>query len=105
MPKKPETKAKPKKMTESDYRKQEKSVSEKLAAQPKVQIYIHQNEGSPPRWEGNLGGVSFLIPKNKWVEVPEDLATMIKLNNTVKMETQRLIKKFEGSGPKIAEFN
>jgi hypothetical protein len=90
------------KPTESDYKREEKSVSARLAAQPKVSIYIHDEEQK--RWEGNLGGVSLLIPTNKWVTVPEDVARLIELNKKVRMENKKIIDTYKGSGPKLAEY-
>ena len=91
-------------LTERDFEREHKasitSAKAALDAQPKVRIYIPSD--SQKRWEGNLNGLSLLIPTNKYVNVPRDVARLIANNTKVLVDSAKAMEKFNGSGPKVA---
>ena len=82
-------------ITDSEIDRVATDTRKKLAAQPKVQIFIVPKDESDKEWSGVMNGHNFRFPKGEPVSVPEDLAKMIELNNKVIRQVAQLEKSFE----------
>ena len=96
-----------KQWTEADFAKAIDQITNEtqkaLAAQPKVKIYVHSETGAP--WEGCINGHSMLIKTNEFVEVPEDVATLIENNTKVLRESAETMAAFTSKkGKKVADM-
>ena len=69
-----------------------------LASQPKVAIMIDRSIGE--HWEGGINGHMFRIKTGEMVEVPQDLATLIKQNTHVMEQSRKAVEEFRKPGGK-----
>lgn len=64
-------------VSEAELRKSELTTKEKIAAQPKVTVYIAPDERDP-MWRGCVNGVDYKFPRGQLIDVPETLADIIR---------------------------
>ena len=85
-------------ITDKDIDKLTSETGKALAAQPKVTIMIDRSIGE--YWEGGINGHMFRIKTGEMVEVPQDLATLIKQNTVVMEQGRKAVEEFRKPGGK-----
>ena len=70
-------------VSESALKQIEMTTKEKIAAAPKVMVFIAPDE-KDPMWRGCINGVDYKFPKGEMIEVPEPLAKLIE--NSTRMQ-------------------
>ena len=60
-------------ISDAELRRSELTTKEKIAAQPKVTVYIAPDENDP-MWRGCVNGVDYKFPRGQLIDVPETLA-------------------------------
>ena len=78
-------------LTEKDIDKLTSETGQILAAQPKVSIMVHNGR---EYWEGGINGHMFRIKTGELVEVPQDLAVLIKQNAKVMEQSKKEVEEF-----------
>ena len=61
----------------------ELSTKEQIARSPKVWVIIAPDE-KDPMWRGTINGVDYKFPKGQMIEVPEQIADLIR--NSARMQ-------------------
>jgi len=69
--------------SENSIREIENSTRAKIAAAPKVLVFIAPDP-QDPMWRGCINGVDYKFPRGEMIEVPEPLAKLIE--NSTKMQ-------------------
>lgn len=85
-------------ITDKDIDKLTSETGKALAAQPKVTVMIDRSIGD--YWEGGINGHMFRIKTGEMVEIPEDLATLIKQNAKVMEQSRKAVEEFRKPGGK-----
>lgn len=85
-------------ITDKDIDKLTSETGKALAAQPKVTVMIDRSIGD--YWEGGINGHMFRIKTGEMVEIPEDLATLIKQNTKVMEQGRKAVEEFRKPGGK-----
>jgi len=70
-------------VSESTLKQIEMTTKEKIAAEPKVTVFIAPDE-KDPMWRGCINGVDYKFPKGEMIDVPESLAKLIE--NSTRMQ-------------------
>ena len=85
------------KLSDSQLDKLSLSTGEKLKKQKKVTICImpDKNDGENAKYVCWINGYRYIYPKGEYIEVPEDVATMIAQNARVLKQAKKLEAKFE----------
>ena len=73
-----------------------------LQSEQKVTVVIKPEHGET-HWEGGINGHFFRIKTDVPVAVPQSLANLIQLSNSVRIESERAVTAFrKGGGKKVS---
>ena len=70
-------------VSESSFREIENNTRARIAAAPKVVVFIAPDPQTP-MWRGTINGVDYKFPRGEMIEVPEPLAKLIE--NSTRMQ-------------------